>query len=85
MHHHGINFTNKVIKLGNVRDITAMAKFHVNMKRRMQEGLHPLDAVELEFVEGKEVTSATLAKMGGHEVAYNTAMRWYKRQQERFV
>ena len=66
-------------------DITAMSKFHVNMKKRMLQGLHPIDAVELEFVEGKEVTSETLAKMGGYEVAYNTAMRWYSRQQERFV
>ena len=85
LHHHGPNFTKKVCKLGNVEDIRAMAKFHVNTKRRMHEGLHPLDAVELEFVEGNEVTSATLAKMGGHEVAYNTAMHWYKRRQDRFV
>ena len=79
-HQHGCNFTQHVRKFQTSENLKAIAAFRIGYKERIIAGLSPLEAVELEYVEGGLISARQFALMGGKRAVYLSAYQYYQRR-----
>ena len=64
-------------RFDSIQDLKIAARFRINVKKRIKNGVPPMEAVELEFCESLEITSRIFMQLGGHDFQYKNAHAWF--------